>query len=113
MAERYPITREQGKRICLEHVPVGVPRYATYHTPIIATGKEGDAPGELDCPRGIAVNADNNRVEIFCETGELLYQLGEGQLSVPWGIAIHGDSVYVSCWADYTVSKFSLNELSC
>ena len=120
MAERYSITRRQGKRICLEHVPVGVPRYATYHTPIIATGEYGDAPGELDFPRGIAihedthqifvVNTDNDRVEIFSEMGEFLYQLGVGQLSIPYGIAIHGDSVYVSC-DDHTVSKFSLTEM--
>ena len=43
---------------------------------------------------------------------EFLYQVGVGQLSDPWGIAIDGDSVYVSCWGDYdTVSKFSLTEL--
>ena len=120
MAERYSITRQQGKRICLEHVPVGVPRYATYHTSIIATGKLGSDPGELNYPHAIAihedthqifvVNAENGRVEIFSETGEFLYQLGVGQLSSPWGIAIHGDSVYVSCW-DHTISKFSLTEM--
>ena len=120
MAERYSITRQQGNRICLEHVTVGVPRYATYHTSIIATGKLGDGPGELKYPLGIAihedthqifvVNAENGRVEIFSETGEFLYQLGVGQLSGPWGIAIHGDSVYVGC-DDHTISKFSLTEM--
>ena len=120
MAERYSITRQQGKRICLEHVPVGVPCYATYHTSIIATRKFGTGPGELNYPHAIAihedthqifvVNAENGRVEIFSETGDFLYQLGVGQLSYPHGIAIHGDSVYVSCW-DHTVSKFSLTEL--
>ena len=33
------------------------------------------------------------------------------QLTGPWGIAIHGDSVYVSCQGDDTVSKFSLTEM--
>ena len=28
-------------------------------------------------------------------------------------MTIHGDSVYVSCWGDSTVSKFSLTELCC
>ena len=75
----------------------------------------------MDDPSGVAIhqetnqifvaNSDNNRVEIFSETGEFLYQLGVGQLSQPWGIAIHGDSVYVNCWGDHTVSKFSLTEL--
>ena len=47
---------------------------------------------------------------MFSETGEFFNQLGVGQLSRPCGIAIHGDSVYVSCW-DHTVSKFSLTEM--
>ena len=42
---------------------------------------------------------------------KFFHQLGVGQLSNPWGIAIHGDGVYVSCWGDHTVTKFSLTEL--
>ena len=97
---------------------VSVPRYATFHSSVVATGKEGSDPGELLDPRGVAIQEDthqifvadrfNNRVEIFSETGEFLYQLGVGQLSQPYGIATHGDSLYVSCHGDYTVSKFSL-----
>ena len=97
------------------------PHYATYHTRVVATGKEGDDPGELYCPFGVAIHEEthqifvanwvNHRVEIFSETGEFFHQLGVGQLSQPWGIAIHGDSVYVSSWGDHTVSKFSLTEL--
>ena len=105
----------------IEQVPVYVPRYATCHTSIVATGNEGRAPGELAGPFGVAiheethhifvVNEFNDRVEIFSETGEFLHQLGVGQLSSPYGIATHGDSVYVSCRYDDTVSKFSLTEL--
>ena len=100
---------------------VSVPRYATFHSSVVATGKEGRNPGELYWPRGVAIHEDthqifvanqwNNRVEIFSETGEFLYQLGVGQLSQPYGIATHGDSLYVSCWCDHTVSKFSLTEM--
>ena len=92
-----------------------------FQTSIIVTGKEGRAPGELFHPFGVAiddathqifvVNNENNRVQIFSETGEYIYQLGVGQLSRPYGIAIHGDSVYVSCLGDNTISKFSLTEL--
>ena len=102
-------------------VPVYVPRYATCHTSIVATGKEGSAPGELFVPYGVAIHEDthqifvanmtNDRVEVFSEMGEFLNQLGVGQLSFPYGIAIHGDSVYVSCHGDHTVSKYSLNEM--
>ena len=101
--------------------PVKLPRYATCHTSIVATGKEGFAPGELNNPRGVAIHEDTHqifvvnqwveRVEIFSEMGEFLYQLGVEQLFEPFGIAIHGDSVFVSCQGDHTVSKFSLTEM--
>ena len=104
----------------IEQEPVYVPHYATCHTSVVATGKLGNAPGELYHPCGVAIHeatheifvvtCKNNRVEIFSETGDFLSQLGVGQLYLPWGIAIHGDSVYVSCF-DHTVSKFSLTEL--
>ena len=100
---------------------VSVPCYATFHSSVIATGKEGINPGELFWPRGVAIHEDthqifvanqwNNRVEIFSEMGEFLYQLGVGQLSQPCGIATHGDSLYVSCEGDHTISKFSLTEM--
>ena len=102
-------------------VPVG-PNYATFHLPTVATGKEGSGPGELDWPCGVAINeatnqiivanSGNNRVEIFSETGEYLNQLGDGQLGTPWGIAIHGNSVYVSSNLKHTVSKYSLTDFS-
>ena len=114
MAEHYPTAPQVVE---IEHVP----HYATCHTPIVATGKQGRVPGELYNPRGIAIHEEthqifvanhlNRRVEIFSETGEFLHQLGVGQLSEPHGIATHGDSVYVSCAGDNTVSKFSLTEL--
>ena len=37
--------------------------------------------------------------------------MGVGQLSHPWGIAIHGDSLYVSSDRDHTVIKFALTEM--
>ena len=36
--------------------------------------------------------------------------MGVGQLSHPYGIATR-DSLYVSCWGDPTVNKFSLIEM--
>ena len=118
------VTRELERSISrlgeIAEVSVYVPHYATCHTRVVATGKKGDYPGELNYPCGVAIHEEthqifvanwyNDRVEIFSETGEFFYQLGVGQLSYPYGIATHGDSVYVSCW-DHTVSKFSLTEL--
>ena len=118
MAEHYPTAPQVVE---IEQMPVYVPHYATCHTSIVTTGKKGRAPGELFIPHGVAIheethqifvaNSFNNRVEIFSETGEFLHQLGVGQLSSTYGIATHGDSVYVSCTGDHTVSKFSLTEL--
>ena len=102
-------------------VPVNVLRYTTCHTPVVATGKKGRAPGELIDPYGVAIheethqifvaNYDNDRVEIFSGTGELISQLSVGQVSYPSGIVIRGDSLYVSCTGDHTVSQFSLIEM--
>ena len=127
MAEHYPIAHpavdpvEHISRLGeIAEVSVYVPHYATCHSRVVATGKVGDAPGELYHPHDVAIheethqifvaNWSNERVEIFSESGEFFHQLGVGQLYNPSGIAIHGDSVYVSCWDD-TVSKFSLTEL--
>ena len=102
-------------------LPVYVPHYSTCNTPAVATAKKGRSPGELYFPYGVAIheetlhifvaNALNHRVEIFSETGEYFSRLGEGQLSSPYGIALYGDSVYVSCLMDHTVSKLSLTEM--
>ena len=93
-----------------------------FQTPTIVTGKNGSAPGELCYPNSVAIDGATNkifvanqlygRVEIFSETGEYLCQLGVGQLYQPYGIAIHGDSVYVSCMGDSTINKFSLTDMS-
>ena len=120
MAEHYPIAHPAVDPV-EHHITQYVPYYATCQTRIVATGKKGRAPGELNVPSGVAIHEEthqifvvnfwNHRVEIFSETGEFFHQLGVGQLSQPWGIAIHGDSVYVSCLGDSTVTKFSLTEL--
>ena len=117
------VTRESGISRLGEiiELPVFVPHYATCHTSVVATGKRGRAPGEFFGPCGVAIHDEthqifvadqgSDRVEIFSDTGEFLYQLGVGQLLQPYGIAVHGDSVYVSCLGDHTVSKFSLAKM--
>ena len=105
-----------------EIVSVVLHKYATFHLPTVATGKKGSAPGELNSPLAVAINEAtkqlfvanffNKRIEIFSETGEYLNQLSDGQLSSPWGIAIHGNSLYVSCFISHSVSKYSLTDFS-
>ena len=128
MAERYPTAPQVVETqfevkcdTCEEELPASVPCYSTFHSSIVVTGNRGGAPGELNSPSGVAIhrethqifvaNYSNDRVEIFSESGEFLYQLGVGQLSHPCGIATHGDSLYVSCWSDHTINKFSLTEM--
>ena len=140
MAQRYPNTpqivdaaRSRSKlkyrelERCIScfgenvEVPLNFSRYATCQTPVVATGMRGKAPGELDYPYGVDIHEEthqiflanylNHRVEIFSETGEFISQLGLRHLSNPNSIAIIRDSVYVSCWGDHTVSKFSLTEM--
>ena len=110
MANRYPIAREQGERICLERVPFGVPRYDTFQKCTITTIL-------CNLAQGVAIDEATNqifvvsdKIYIFSETGEFICQLGAGQLIGPCGIAIHGDNVYV-CW-NQTVSRFSLTDMS-
>ena len=101
-------------------VPVGTPNYGTFQIPTVATGKRGSAPGEFNCPCGVAINEatnqifvanySNNRIEIFAETGENLNQLGE--LHNPYGIAIHENSLFVSSFRSHTISKYSLTDFS-
>ena len=120
MAEHFQIAHPAVDPV-EHHITQYVPHYATCDPRVVATGKQGRTPGELNYPYGVAIHEEtlqifvanhyNDRVEIFSETGEFLYQLGVRQLSRPWGIAVHGDSVYVSCWGNHTVSKFSLTEL--
>ena len=102
-------------------VPVNVPRYTTCHTSVVATGKKGRAPGELNNPFGVVIHEDtrqifvanrfNDTIEIFSENGDFISQLLVGQLSHPWGIVICGDSLYVSCRGDHTISHFSMIEM--
>ncbi|KAI6655456.1 hypothetical protein LOD99_11414 [Oopsacas minuta] len=101
---------------------VGVPKYSTFQTSTVATEEKGSGPGQLNDPQGVAIheatnqifvaNFYNDRIEIFSDTGECLNQLGVRQLNGPWGIAIHGENVYVSCWRDFTINQFILTDMS-
>ncbi|KAI6653315.1 hypothetical protein LOD99_3839 [Oopsacas minuta] len=106
-------------------VAIGVPDYGTFKTSTVATAKRGSDPGELYYPSGVAIlpihkathqifvaNRNNNTVEIFSAAGEYLKQLGVGELDKPYGLAIHADSLYVSCWGDHTVNKYRLTNMS-
>ena len=95
MADHYPIASQivDSVETRFEYVPVSVPDYDKFKSSTIVTGKKGRTPGELSLPRGVAIDGDthqifvanynNQRVEIFSETGEYICQLGVGQLYNP------------------------------
>ena len=61
MAEHYPIAHPVVDPV-EQHKALYVPHYATSHTRIVATEKEGDAPGELNSPRGVAIHEETHHI---------------------------------------------------
>ena len=99
-----------------------MPDYAAFLQPSVAVGKKGSAPGELDWPRGIAIEqasghiyvADkrNSRIQILSETGECLNQFGDQHLKEPWGILIYQDSIFVTDMALHAIFRFKLSDVT-
>ena len=105
-----------------EHVPIvpTVPRYEDMRA-VVTVGKRGRAPGDLYYPNAIAIEANSNqiyiaeggtlssslaRISIWSEGGEYLNSFTHQELRCPHGIAIHGDSVYVSDIRVHAVFQF-------
>ena len=75
---------------------------------LTAVAKRGQAPGELWCPIGVAIDPATNyiyvteggfnfpRVSIFSEFGEFLNRYTHEYMKALWGIAIHGNNLYVT-----------------
>jgi DNA-binding beta-propeller fold protein YncE len=88
--------------------------------PLASFGRLGDAPGDFDKPKGIAVDSGghiyvveglNDLVQIFDADGRLLLAFGgsgngPGQLWLPSGIAIVNDIIYVADAANRRVQMF-------
>ena len=105
-----------------EEVPV-VPRYEEMR-PIVAVGKEGQAPGELWNPWGVAIDTNTNliyltegldscRISIFSETGEFKNTFTNQDMRQPWGIAIHRDNLYVTDIGVHAVFQFKIEADMC
>ena len=112
MAFRYQVSRELENHNSSVQSPVGVPHYATFQFSTIASNEFLSRSITIEeTTHQIFLVTRSCGVRVFSETGEFIYQLGVGRLKYPYGIAIHRDSVYVSC-QDHTVSKFSLIDMS-
>jgi DNA-binding beta-propeller fold protein YncE len=88
-------------------------------------GTAGEAPGELNAPSGIALDADenvwvvsslNHRIERFSSDGEHISGFGKfgtepGQLNHPWGIAVDAitNTLVVADWRNDRVQRFSFD----
>ncbi len=101
--------------ICLlSAVPLIIPN-VNAATPQITFGSLGSAPGQLDLPRGMAVDnagnvyvADNrnHRVEEFGPSGKYISEFDKG--GIPEGIAVDGSgNIIVVDRENMTVKKFS------
>ena len=85
---------------------------------LIAVSRKGRAPGELLYPQGVAIDPATKhiyiaegcyppwnfaRVSIFSESGEYLNSYTHGTMKSLWGIAIHGNNLYVTDWNAHAV----------
>ena len=91
-----------------EEVPL-VPNYRDMRS-TVAVGKQGMATGEIWDPNHVAIDTTNNhiyvaegdlisnfaRVSIFSEMGEYLHSFSHEDMKTAYGIAIHGNNVYVT-----------------
>ena len=88
--------------------------------PVLSFGKQGSRDGELQYPRGVAVNdrdeivvADNSGIQVFDRNGTFLKSLGRlgknaGQFANPYGIAIDKNrNIFVADWGNHRVQMLS------
>ena len=82
MAEHYTTELQSIDPVCDTHepettisglgeiveVPICVPRYDRCHTSIVATGKQGSVPGELNAPSGVAIQENTHQIFIAIST---------------------------------------------
>ena len=95
-----------------------VPDYSHMRS-VVAVGKEGKAPGELYDPKAVAIDCNNRifvtegdsfqshaRISVFSQSGEFLASFRHQDMKEPWGIAIHGDNLYVSDRGAHSIFHF-------
>ncbi|KAI6649670.1 E3 ubiquitin-protein ligase TRIM71-like [Oopsacas minuta] len=75
------------------------------------------APGELNCPSGIAIHyqtgniyiADcgNHRIQVFSSNGDYLFMFSE-KMNLPVGICISQNNVFVTQWSYHCINTYEL-----
>ena len=99
-----------------------IPNYAAFQQPIVAVGKYGSDPGELNWPQGVSIELEsghiyvadmnNNRIQIFSQTGDCLNQFRHQRLYKPRGILIHQDNIYITETFYHAIFLFKLPDLT-
>ena len=101
----------------IEREIISTPDYPALLQTSVYVGKNGTADGELDYPRGVAVDekskliyvANKGNISVFSMTGEYIDRFCKGQVNWPYGIAISEDNnVFVSDTGSHCVYKFKL-----
>ena len=105
----------------IERETISIPDYPDLLQPSISVGKNGTPEGELEHPRGVAVNDmsklifvangqyGTGNISVFSITGEYIHRFCQGQVKVPYGIVMSRDSnVFVSDAWSHCVYKFQL-----
>ena len=106
-----------------------VPLVPNYHTmrPVVAVGKFGRSPGELYYPSAVTIDSNNRifvaegngiaflspphaRISVFSERGEFLTSFTPQYMILrePYGLAIHGDYLYVTDTWLHAIFQFKM-----
>ena len=97
---------------------VTVPDYQAMR-PVVAVGRKGKAPGVLYYSHAVAIDSNDQifvteaefsltRISVFSERGEFLTCFSHQDMRFLWGIAIHGDNLYVTDAEVHSIFHFKI-----
>ena len=113
---------KETTQVVEEDTAANNPLSPLHNPPPRSTGNKGNGPGELNCPKNIAVNSagtvyvtdsNNDRVCVYSANLEFLFHFGEkftfGKMSYPMGIAISKEELFISNRGSHSISSYDFN----